>query len=44
LADDDALRFVVPFDFFGAGIARGYPTDETRSSSSAFCAWRRFSA
>ncbi len=44
LADDDALRFVVPFGFFDAGIARGYPTDDTRSSSSAFCAWRRFSA
>jgi hypothetical protein len=45
LADDDALRFAVAFDFdfdfdedLGGGIARGYPTDETSNSSSAFCA------
>jgi len=28
--------FVVPF--LAAGMQRGYPTDETRNSSSAFCA------
>lgn len=42
--EEGALRPDVPLEDLGAGIRRGYPTEDTRYSSSAFCACRRFSA